>query len=217
MLIETLKLCLVTQINDQPLKHYMNFLQEAIKGGISSVQFRDKNDSYSNKRDTAHALKIFLSFFNIPLIINDNVELAKEIDAAGVHLGQSDLHPLKARQLLGPDKIIGWSVETYHDLESANELDCIDYIAASAIFTSRSKPDCKTIWGLEGLQSITQTSKHPVVAIGGIDTSNIRQIIMHGAIGCAVISAIHDNSSPQIAASKLISEMNKGPEDVHAH
>ena len=137
MLIDTLKLCLVTQINHVPIEQYLNFLHEAIKGGVSSVQFRDKSVSYPTKLNTAQKLKSLLSSLNIPLIINDDVNLAIHINAAGVHLGQSDIHPLDARRRLGSDKIIGWSIETYEELERANELDCIDYIAASAIFPTK--------------------------------------------------------------------------------
>lgn len=217
MLIDTLKLCLVTQINLDPIEHYLNFLHEAILGGVSSVQFRDKSLSYSTKVKTAQILQTFLSSLNIPLIINDDVSLAMDIDAAGVHLGQSDIHPLDARRRLGTYKIIGWSIETYEQLERANELNCIDYIAASAIFPTQSKQNCKTIWGLEGLKNLSKYSKHPIVAIGGINKSNICDVIQHGATGVAVISAIHASPTPKLEASQLIQEISKGFQDVHTH
>lgn len=152
----------------------------------------------------------------IPLILNDHVDLAKEVDADGIHLGQSDCSPIEARQILGPNKLIGWSVETFEQLEQANECSCIDYIAASAVFLSQTKTNCKTIWGLEGLKKIAQHSIHPVIAIGGINVGNVRSVMKAGAAGVAVISAIYDHPQPEQAAQSLIQEINKGISYVSA-
>ena len=210
MLRSALKLCLVTHQNQPSFNDYKQYIQQAIKGGVTSIQLRDKTLPITALRNTAIALLDLLRPLSIPLIINDNATLAKEIDAEGVHLGQSDQSPVDVRDMLGPKKIIGWSIETLEQLEQANELDCIDYIAASAIFNSNSKKDCKTIWGLTGLKQITQRSRHPVVAIGGINAGNIRDVILHGACGTAVISAIHDHKNPELAASELIRNMQEG-------
>ncbi|STX27918.1 phosphomethylpyrimidine kinase/thiamin-phosphate pyrophosphorylase [Legionella beliardensis] len=206
----TLDLCLVTQLNDQPLDQYLQFLELAIKGGVTLVQYRDKNKSLSDIRNTALALKSLLAKLKIPFIINDYVELAADIDADGVHIGQSDLSPWQAHRLLGPDKIIGYSIESFNELNQANQLDCIDYIAASAVFPSQTKTDCKTIWQLAGLKEIAQRSKHPVVAIGGINASNVHDVIKHGANGVAVISAIHDCPDPFLATRELIKNIQQG-------
>ena len=206
----TLDLCLVTQINDQPLEQYLEFLELAIKGGVTLVQYRDKSKSLSDIRNTAIVLKSLLAKLNIPFIINDYVELAADIDADGVHIGQSDLSPLQARRLLGLNKLIGYSIESFDELNQANQLDCIDYVAASAVFPSQTKTDCKTIWQLAGLKEIAQRSKHPVVAIGGINASNVSEVIKHGANGVAVISAIHDHPNPFMAARELIKNIQQG-------
>lgn len=214
MNITTLKLCLITH------PQHCNFeylVLQAIKGGVTSVQLRNKTNALSTTQALAVALISLLRPLNIPLIINDNIDLAKAVDADGVHLGQSDRHPVEARQILGPDKIIGWSIETYEQLEQANQLKCIDYIAASALFSSKTKPDCKTIWGLEGLTNIAQISTHPVVAIGGINSSNIRDVMRAGACGAAVISAIYDHPQPEQAARALITEINQGAFYVSAN
>lgn len=208
--IDSMKLCLVTHSNACPLDQYLQFILHAVQGGVTSVQLRDKTSSSSTLKNIAIALKTLLSPLHIPLIINDNVTLAKEIDADGVHLGQSDTSPIEARHILGANKIIGLSIETKTQLQQANELNCIDYVAASAIFPSRTKLNCKTIWGLEGLLTLTKISKHPVIAIGGIDLSNIQQVIKHGASGIALVSAIHDHPHPEIVAAALIQEIHRG-------
>ena len=208
MNVRCLKLCLVTNLQKKPFNFYRPFILKAIQGGVTSVQLREKTNNLSELRRIAIDLKSMLDRFKIPLIINDHAELSKEIDAAGIHLGQSDLSPAEARKIVGANKIIGWSVETLEELERANELTCIDYIAASAVFPSKTKPDCKMIWGLNGLQRIIALSKHPVVAIGGINRSNIRKVIESGATGIAVIGAIHDHVRPGKAAADLITEID---------
>jgi thiamine-phosphate pyrophosphorylase len=209
MMPDALKLCLVTQLDHQDIDQYCFLLKQAIQGGVSCIQFRDKNKASANQTEQkARALKEFLAPFAIPFIINDRVTLAHKINADGVHLGQEDCSPLEARSILGPDKIIGYSIETLEQLEAANQLSCIDYVAASAVFPSKSKNNCKTIWGLAGLKQLAQFSKHPVIAIGGINQANAHQIIAHGASGIAVISAIHEAQDPKLAAYQLRSTIN---------
>lgn len=217
MHITDLRLCLVTHPESRSLDSYEQIIRQAISGGVTSIQLRNKTEQSSILRKIAIDLLAIVRPLHIPLIINDNVALAKEIDADGVHLGQSDMPPVEAREILGPDKIIGWSIETYEQLERANQLDCIDYIAASAIFPSKTKLDCKMIWGLAGLKTITQQSRHPVVAIGGININNVRDVMMQGAVGAAVISAIHDHAQPKIAAFELFREINQGIHHVRTH
>lgn len=199
-----LKLCLVTNLQEQPFPQYKEFILQAIKGGITSIQLREKSRSLSEIRQMALELKAILT---VPLILNDHVEIVKEVGAEGVHLGQSDMHPEKARALVGPNKIIGLSIESYQELKIANSLTCIDYVAASAVFPSKIKRNTKTIWGLEGLYTIVKNSRHPVIAIGGINESNIQSIVKTGACGAAVVGAIHDHPCPTKAAARLINQM----------
>ncbi|HSW92971.1 MAG TPA: thiamine phosphate synthase [Gammaproteobacteria bacterium] len=199
-----LKLCLVTHCHHS-LESCQQFLDLAVSGGVTSVQLRLKGVDPADYETFARAIKLFLDERKIPLIINDHVTLAKAIEASGVHLGQSDMAPLMAREILGPDKIIGWSIETLADLDRANALACLDYVAASAVFPSRTKTDCKTIWGVDGLKKIVARSMHPVVAIGGIEATNAADVIATGVAGIAVVSAIHEASDPAYAAKKLMS------------
>jgi thiamine-phosphate pyrophosphorylase len=207
-----LQLCLVSNLQSQSFDHYRSFLLKAIQGGVTCVQLREKMLSKPAFTQLALQFKKTLSAFRIPLIINDYVDIAKEINADGVHLGQTDLSVIQARHILGPDKIIGLSIESFHQLQIANKMSSLDYVAASAVFPSKSKQDCKMIWGLEGLKKICQLSSHPVMAIGGITQNNARSIIDAGASGLAVIGAIHEASNPGLAAAKLIQNIQEGME-----
>ena len=214
--MQCLKLCLVTHSSNKPFSLYKNFLVRAVNGGVTSVQLREKNPNKNAIRAIACELKAILASFKVPLIINDHVDIALQVEADGVHLGQSDILPQEARKILGPKKIIGWSIETQQQLDAANNLSCIDYVAASAVFASqKTKTDCKTIWGIQGLKEITQRSKHPVVAIGGIDASNVTAVMQAGVCGVAIISAIHDHPDPKAASALLINKI-KNEEDNHA-
>jgi len=213
MHVSAMKLCLITHPKHLVLDHADKIIFDAIQGGVTSVQLRYKGNP-SKLRQMALNLMALLRPLHIPLIINDNVQFAKDINADGVHLGQSDLSPIEARHMLGEHKIIGWSIETMEQLEQANQWSCIDYIAASAIFQSKSKTDCKTLWGLAGLKKITQMTHHPVVAVGGIHQGNVGDIMRHGAIGAALISEIYDHPNPEHAARVLIHEIDRGMRDV---
>lgn len=198
-----LKLCLVTHPATRSFNEYQNLVLAAIRGGITSIQLRAKNYSYAQLKALAVALQTVIKPFNIPLIINDDVKLALEIDAAGVHLGAQDMSPIAARKMLGAEKIIGLSLESMEQLHAANHLTCINYVAASAVFRSKTKTNCRMLWGLEGLKILAQNSTHPVIAIGGIDALNAASVIASGAAGIAVVSAIHDALHPDAAATFL--------------
>lgn len=208
MNVRALKLCLVTNLRNQSFDLYQPFLFKAIRGGITSIQLREKTKNLLEFHQLALQIKKTLYPFKIPLIINDHVEIAKAINADGVHIGQTDISPEEARKMLGPGKIIGWSVETLEEVKVANQITGIDYLAASAIFPSKTKPDCKTIWGIEGLEQVIHLSNYPVIAIGGINIHNISRVMESGAYGAAVIGAIHDHPHPEKAAAELISEVD---------
>lgn len=208
MMSRCLKLCLVTKdFSVNNIVSYKKFLENAVLGGVTSVQLRLKNSNLSEIRSTAFEIKSLLDTHGIPLLINDHVSIAKEINAAGVHLGQSDVTPQIAREILGKDKIIGLSIETFAQLEKANYLDCIDYVAASAVFYSKTKQNCQTYWGIEGLEWLVKHSKFPVVGIGGINRWNIKRVVDAGAQGVAVIGAIHDYPDAKLATEQLLERM----------
>ena len=196
-------LCLITRMENTPLDQYEKLIRQAIAGGVSMIQLREKSKNLNELKEIGCALKNILAPLKIPLMINGHIELAKAINADGVHLGQSDCLSDIARKILGKNKIIGLSIETLEELLIANSLGCIDYVAASSIFESKSKADCKTIWGLSGLKKIVALSKHCVMAIGGINENNIHDVIKTGVTSVAVISAIHDANNPKNTAKNL--------------
>ncbi len=144
-----------------------------------------------------------LATTGIPLIINDRVDIALAAKADGVHLGQTDMPYDTARQLLGPDAVIGLSVETWEDVTTAQNLD-LDYLGVSPVFATPTKTDTKTPWGLDGLARIRAYSRHPLVAIGGLNAANARAIIEAGANTVAVVSAICSAKDPFTAARNLV-------------
>lgn len=188
-------LTLITHKNDIPIDQYLRFIHHCAIAGITALQLREKQASYQECLELGRQLKPILADFHIPLIINDNVALAIELDADGVHLGQTDMCPIVARKQLGDDKIIGVSIDSKENLQTANNLP-IDYVGIGAIFPTETKQNVTTIWGLDGLTAIASQSKHPIVAIGGINESNAQQVIQAGAQGIAVISAIHEAMDP---------------------
>ncbi len=170
-------------------KSLESIVSDAVKAGVSCVQLREKQASTRLFLKTALELLSMLKPAGIPLIINDRVDIALAAKADGVHLGQSDMPYVHARRLMGPKAVIGLSVETWEDVETAQALD-VDYLGVSPVFATPTKTDTKIPWGLEGLEKIKNYSCHPLVAIGGLDASNAQKIIKAGADAIAVVSAI---------------------------
>jgi len=186
---------------------YLSFISKAVRLGVNCIQFREKHIT-KESIDFALDLKKLLQPYNVPLIINDNLNLAKEVNADGVHLGQNDTDVSVARKILGDKKIIGLSLEDYPQIDTANQLN-VDYVACSAVFPTKSKNNIKKIWGLNGLADMCKKSIHPVIAIGGIDENNADSIIANGAAGVAVISALHDSQNLDAAIAKFNQALEK--------
>jgi thiamine-phosphate pyrophosphorylase len=180
----------------------------AVRGGVSAVQLREKSCSTEEYIETARRIKKVLGPFGVPLIINDRVEVALEVGAAGVHLGQGDMPPAEARKLLGPDAVIGLSVETPEQADKADHFD-VDYLGVSPIFPTPTKTELTTAWGLQGLRFLRPRSRHKLIAIGGINSSNASQVIEAGADGIAVVSAICSAPDPEAAARELRTIVNR--------
>jgi len=177
-------------------------VEEAVKGGVTMVQLREKDCTSADFYNQALVLKKCLKPYNIPLIINDRLDIALACDAEGLHIGQNDIPYDVARKLMGKDKIIGLSVENIEDVIAANETD-VNYIGISPVFSTPTKTDTAKALGIEGIKAITEISKYPSVGIGGINVENAQNIIEAGADGIAVVSAIMSAQSPQKAASEL--------------
>ncbi len=177
-------------------------VREAVMGGVTMVQLREKNISKDEFIDAAISMKKVLMPFNIPLIINDNIEVALSSGADGIHIGQSDMPCTEARNILGEKKIIGLSVENMSQIIEANELD-VDYIGLSPAFSTQTKKDTSKPFGLDGIKDAMKVTGHPAVAIGGINRDNAADVIAAGVDGIAVVSAICGSHDPGSAAREL--------------
>lgn len=183
-------------------------VESAVQNGVTVVQLREKKASTREFVELAIELKKVLDPLNIPLIINDRVDVALATDASGVHLGQNDMPVSIARKLLGKDKVIGLSVETEADLDTLHALKP-DYLGVSPIFNTPTKTDTVQEWGLDGLKSVSQRVDYPLVAIGGINIENARSMIEHGADGIAVVSAICASEDPGRSTAELRDKIDK--------
>ena len=197
-----LKLYLVTDRELSLGRSLEEVVSEAVAGGVTAVQLREKDASTREFVELAFRLKEILEPYNIPLIINDRVDVALAVDAEGLHIGQSDMPYEIARRLLGPDKIIGLSVENMDELLEANKID-VDYVGISPVYGTPTKTDTAEPFGLVGLSRAVGSSVHPTVAIGGMNANTIAEVLAAGADGVAVVSAICSAESPRLAAKEL--------------
>lgn len=199
---EKLKLYLVTDRDLSLGRPLEEIVSEAVAGGVTMVQLREKDAATGEFVELGRRLMSLLKPLGVPLIINDRVDVALAVDADGVHIGQSDMSYADARRLLGPEKIIGLSVENFEDLESANKLD-VNYIGISPVYGTPTKTDTAEPFGLEGLRKAVEMSVHPTVAIGGMNVATVGEVIAAGTDGVAVVSAICSVESPRDAAAEL--------------
>ena len=186
-------------------------VEAALKGGVTCLQLREKQLDHDAFLQEAVELKELCHRYHVPLIINDNVDIAKAMDADGVHVGQDDMEALDVRAKLGPDKIIGVSAHTVEEALLA-EKHGADYLGVGAVFPTSSKDDVDVL-PYETLKAICEAVSIPVVAIGGISQENVAKLAGSGICGVAVISAIYAAKNIQAAAADLksaTSEMLKG-------
>lgn len=196
------RLYLVTD-DQQDLATLKRVVRKAVEGGVTMVQVREKHGDVRAFIERAQAVKDILKDTDVPLIINDRVDVALAVDADGVHLGQSDMPAIIARELIGPNKILGLSIENEEQLAEADSLP-IDYIGLSAIFATPTKTNTQKHWGIDGLKMALVTTSLPIVAIGGINESNIPQLSATGVHGLALVSAICHAEDPKAASEYLL-------------
>lgn len=174
----------------------------AVAHGATVVQLRDKHASTAEMIDIGRALMEALDGTGVPLIVNDDVEAAFAIGAHGVHVGQDDLPPRLTREKIGPDKILGLSVET-EDLIRVVDPTVVDYVGIGPVFSTATKPDHKPPVGFDGLRRIVAASLVPTVAIGGLKAEHVTDTLATGAGGLAVVSAICGQPDPAAATAAL--------------
>ena len=182
-------------------------VEKALKGGVTLLQLREKNMDFDAFVKSAYEIKAVCRKYNVPLIINDSIEVAKAVDADGVHLGQSDMPASKARAILGKDKIIGVTAKTVEQAQKAQS-DGADYLGSGAIFGTTTKGNAIKM-DMETLKSITAAVNIPVAAIGGITGENILSLAGTGIAGAAVVSGIFAAEDIESAARDLYEKAGK--------
>ncbi|MCI8405028.1 MAG: thiamine phosphate synthase [Clostridia bacterium] len=182
-------------------------VEKALKGGATMIQLREKNLNTNDFILSAERIKKICDKYHIPLIINDNIDVALAANASGVHIGQSDMTAAAARKVLGPDKIIGVTAKTVLQAQEAEKYGA-DYIGSGAVFGSSTKRNAKKM-ELDTLRSITALVDIPVVAIGGITGDNIFELSNTGIAGAAVISGIFAQNDIEKAAEDLYNKIGE--------
>ncbi|WP_305514789.1 MULTISPECIES: thiamine phosphate synthase [unclassified Methanobrevibacter] len=200
-----LSLYLVTDENDDEEK-FLKTIEDAINGGVSVVQIREKTKDTLDFYNLALKVKEITAKYNVPLIINDRVDVALAIDADGVHIGQSDMPCDVTRKLVGPNKIVGVSAATIDEAKKA-EKDGANYIGTGAVFPTATKDDAPKITKKD-LKEIVESINIPVVAIGGITLDNASELTNTGIKGLSVVSAIMSSDNPRESAEKLLNIFN---------
>lgn len=175
----------------------------AVRGGATLVQLREKTADTRAFVELGRALKSLLTPLGVPLLINDRLDVALAVRADGAHLGQSDMPASLAREILGPEAILGLSLESMAQLPEAEALD-VDYYGVSPIHPTPTKTDTGPGWGLDGLRRLRAATKRPLAAIGGIGPANAAETIRAGADGLAVVSAICSADDPAAASRELL-------------
>ncbi|MDH4218090.1 MAG: thiamine phosphate synthase [Candidatus Aminicenantes bacterium] len=197
------RLCLVADSEAAGNRNLISIIREAVDAGVTLVQLRGKNLEIRAFLNLAVQASEFLKSRNIPLIINDRIDVALACEADGVHLGQEDLPLPIARKIMRKERLIGISVNTIKEAEES-EAEGADYIGVGPIFYTSSKEDLRSILGFEGLKAIRNKVKIPILAIGGINAENAGDVIVSGADGIAVISAIMDAKNITEATRNLL-------------
>jgi thiamine-phosphate pyrophosphorylase len=183
-------------------------VEQAVSGGVTAVQLREKEVNTKDFIQRAIQLKKILSAYHVPLIINDRIDIALAVKADGIHVGQNDMPYEYFKKIIPRRMIRGLSVETPEQAAKAEEYE-LDYLSASPVFLTFTKTELENAWGLEGLRELAAKTKHKLVAIGGINKSNAGEVIKAGAKGIAVVSAICSAPDPMNAARELRSIINK--------
>lgn len=182
-------------------------VEQAIKGGATVIQLREKDSSSKEFYEIACSIKKITEKYKVPLIINDRADIALAVDAEGVHVGQSDLPPLAVRNIIGKDKIVGVSAHNVEQAVKAYE-EGADYIGVGAMYATNTKKNAE-VTGIEGLRKIRANVSIPIVAIGGINEKKVLNFKGTGIDGIAVVSAVIAKPDIKEAASVLAELVKK--------
>jgi len=195
-------LYLVTNSDNMKEDNFLRTIAQACEGGVTLVQLREKNLTGREYYHLAIKVKSITDKFNIPLIIDDRVDIALAADTAGVHLGQTDLPIAAARAIMGADKIIGATAKTVEQAKEAEDSGA-DYLGVGAIYPTKTKV-ITVLTPVETLTDISKNVKIPVIAIGGLNAGNLSPLYGSGADGIAVVSAIMESTDPKATSEELL-------------
>lgn len=201
-------LCLITDRSLARGRSTLDIVNAAVCGGVTSVQLREKIGSTRDFIEQALTIRDFLKSRDIPLIINDRLDVALAVGADGVHLGQNDMPLAVARSIVQDTMIIGISANSLEDAVAA-EKGGANYLGVGPIYATDTKNDTAPVLGLNGLRKIRKNIKIPLVTIGGLNRSNAAQVIRNGADGIAVVSAIVAAENPEIASRELMNTIQQ--------
>jgi thiamine-phosphate pyrophosphorylase len=177
-------------------------IEAAIRGGAGIIQYREKTLTTRRMVESAAVLRQVCRQSGAVFLVNDRLDVALAVDADGVHLGQNDMPVRIARELLGPEKLLGISVQDARTMDEA-ENEGADYLSFSPVFSTSTKPDHEGPLGLEGVRVLAGRSRLPTVAIGGINRTNVAEVMGTGVRGVCVISAVMSAPDPERAAREL--------------
>ncbi|WP_313267197.1 thiamine phosphate synthase [Sphingobacterium sp.] len=195
-------LYLVISERDCYPQNWLHVAEEAIIGGVDLIQLREKADDPATFLDKAIRLKKLTDHYGIPIVINDAVAIAAQIEAWGIHVGQNDLQPLAIREKYGDKITIGWSIEDIKQLES-QQMYAVDHLGVSPIFSTKTKVDTVTEWGITGLKQLRSRTEKPLIAIGRMNLQTAAESWNAGADSIAVVSAICQSQDPRAASAQL--------------
>lgn len=201
--------CALYLVTDRGLsrgRRILDIIRAAVAGGVTMVQLREKEATTREFYQEGLMIREFLGEHNVPLIINDRLDIAMALDAEGVHVGQDDMPVAVARRILGGDKIIGASVFDAADAREA-EAAGADYLGLSPIFVTSTKPDLTAQIGIDGIAPIRQAVRIPIVGIGSMSAENAFEAVRAGLDGVAVVSAICSQRDPEAAARAIKGEV----------
>ncbi|MBX9136917.1 MULTISPECIES: thiamine phosphate synthase [unclassified Clostridium] len=204
--MDSLKLYLVTDSDILKDRNFYECIEEALKGGVTMLQLREKEASGKEFLEKAIKLRELTKKYNVKFIINDRVDIAMLCDADGVHVGQSDIPANEVRKLIGKDKIVGVSARTIKEAMVAKE-NGADYLGVGAMFTTTTKLDAKSVT-IDQLKAIKKEVKLPIVTIGGLSLNNIEKLKECNIDGFAVVSAILGAVDIKLECEKWIEKIN---------
>ncbi|QGM80650.1 thiamine phosphate synthase [Otariodibacter oris] len=197
-------------LSGDPAQHLLSILEQALQSGVTCFQFRDKGKfslvgQPEKQKELAIKCRDLCNKYNVPFIIDDNVDLALEINADGVHVGQSDMSALEIRKKTDKPIIVGLSVNKMTEALASNDLEAIDYFGIGPIFPTQSKEDPKPVVGIDFIKTLREAGiTKPLVAIGGVKADSVEQLRKNGADGVAVITAItYSENIPQTVKALL--------------